>query len=103
MVDNAGPYLTRRQRWVMRQLREQPRREESLIKEAKSAVEYRQYKGIAACVGNDIRKLIEVGLVRKQNKKIEAVTEDVQAAHQRERDDRVLWLERSYSSTAPLP
>ena len=75
MIAAAGPYLSRRRRWVMRQVRNEPRSESSLIDTARHAAEYRTYKGIPACVRNDLRALVELGLVRELDGKIVAITQ----------------------------
>ena len=46
MVAEAGPYISRCQRWIMRQLRIKPLTVKALAAVAASAVEYRDYKDV---------------------------------------------------------
>jgi hypothetical protein len=65
MVAAAGPYLSRRQRWVVRQLKAKPTMSQSaLVKLASKAAEFRQYKHVDRCVANDIAKLVARNLIR---------------------------------------
>jgi hypothetical protein len=65
MIAAAGPYLSRRQRWIMRQLRVKPLTEKALAAVAALAVEYRKYKDVPRCVRHDINRLTSLGLVRE--------------------------------------
>jgi predicted alpha/beta hydrolase len=64
IVAEAGPYLSRRCRWVMRQLREQPMAEVKLAKAAAAAVEFRGYKDVPRCLQNDLARLTTLALVQ---------------------------------------
>jgi hypothetical protein len=66
MIAEAGPYLTRRERWVLRQIRAGGSTGlEALTSLAKESVEYRSFKDVARCVANDVAKMVERGLIRK--------------------------------------
>jgi hypothetical protein len=70
MVAEAGPYMSRRQRWILRQLRIKPLAETALTKLAAKALAYRDYKHPDRCVRHDIAKLTERGLVQARGGKI---------------------------------
>ena len=65
MVAEAGPYISRRRRWIMRQLRVKPLTENALATMALSAVEYRDYKYVPRCVRSDLAGLVSLGLVHE--------------------------------------
>ena len=73
MVADAGPYISRRQRWIMRQLRIKPLTVKALAAMATSAAEYRDYKDVPRCVAHDIARLESRGLVRQHGGKVQAV------------------------------
>jgi hypothetical protein len=64
MVAAAGPYVSRRQRWILRQIRLKPVTEKALATMASSAAEYRSYKDVPRCVQHDIARLTALGLVQ---------------------------------------
>ena len=64
MIANAGPYLSRRERWVLWQVKAKPTCVEALARLAKGTAEYRSYKDLARCVGNDVARLVERGLIK---------------------------------------
>jgi hypothetical protein len=64
LIATAGPYLSRRERWVMRHIKAEPMCAEALAKLAKGSVEFRGYKDLARCIENDIRKLAQRGLIQ---------------------------------------
>jgi hypothetical protein len=64
MIAEAGPYLSRRERWVLRHLRSTPRSESELVRLASKAAEFREYKHPDRCVANDIGKLVERNLIQ---------------------------------------
>jgi hypothetical protein len=64
MIAAAGPYISRRERWILRQLNVKPTSESSLVKLASKAAEYREYKHPDRCVGHDIGKLVARSLIR---------------------------------------
>src|SRR5258705_4035534 len=68
MVAKAGPYISRRQRWIMRQLRVKALTEKALAVMAALAVEYCKYKDVPPCVRHDIDRLTSLGLVREDGK-----------------------------------
>jgi hypothetical protein len=69
LVADAGEYLTRRQRWIMRQLRTRPGISQSALAElAAKAPEFRGFKRPDLCIGHDIAKLVEMGLVKTREK-----------------------------------
>ncbi len=68
MVAKAGPYISRRQRWIMRQLRVKALTEKALAVMAALAVEYCKYKDVPRCVRHDIDRLTSLGLVREHGK-----------------------------------
>jgi hypothetical protein len=72
MVAAAGPYLTKRQRWIMRQVKLKPCSESKLVNTAPKAPEYRAYKDPARCVRHDIAKLLELGMITINNLMITA-------------------------------
>jgi hypothetical protein len=68
MIRDAGPFLPKRQRWIMRQLADgRQRLESALAKMAESAVEFREYKRPAQCVRNDLYELQELGLIESRD------------------------------------
>jgi hypothetical protein len=69
LVAEAGPYISRRQRWIMRLIREKPRAENVVMGEAMKAAEYSDLKRIPQAVGNDLRGLLELGLIEFINGK----------------------------------
>jgi hypothetical protein len=73
MIAEAGPFLSRRQRWIMRQIKIKPHTEEQLATMAASAPEYRELKLKDRAVHNDIVGLIALGLVREHGSKVQAV------------------------------
>jgi hypothetical protein len=64
LIANAGPYLSRRQRWIMRQVKAKPMPVSALAELAASAAEYRGYKRPDRCVAHDIAKLVESGMLQ---------------------------------------
>jgi len=75
MFAAAGPHLSRRQRWIMRQLRERPIRPESELAElATSADQYAGYSKPERCIRHDLEKLSELGLVSVRGGLVEAVS-----------------------------
>ena len=64
MIADAGPYLSRRERWVLRQVRAGHSTQSKLVKLAAGAAEYRGMKRVDLCVANDLAKLVEHGLIR---------------------------------------
>jgi hypothetical protein len=64
MISDAGPYMNRRQRWVLRQVKAKPTCVEVLAVLAAKADEYRDYKHTERCVANDLAKLVELGLIQ---------------------------------------
>jgi hypothetical protein len=64
MVADAGEFLTRRQRWILRHLRAKPMSESALAKLANKAAEFREYKHPDRCLANDIGKLAELNLIQ---------------------------------------
>jgi hypothetical protein len=67
MISDAGPYLNRRQRWVLRQVKAKPTCGEVLAVLAAKAAEYRDYKHPERCVANDVAKLVERGLIQTRD------------------------------------
>jgi hypothetical protein len=67
MIADAGEYLSRRHRWILRQLRSRPMQQQTLSKLAADAQEYRPYKQIPKCVAHDLAKLAERGLIRHRD------------------------------------
>jgi hypothetical protein len=64
MITEAGPFLSKRERWVMRQLRGGPMPGAELVKLAADAVEYREHKRLDICIARDVAKLVERGMVQ---------------------------------------
>jgi hypothetical protein len=64
MIADAGEYLSRRERWVLRQLKAKPMSESGLVKLATKAAEFRGYKHPGRCVANDIGKLAARNLIQ---------------------------------------
>jgi hypothetical protein len=64
MIADAGPYLSRRERWILRQLKAKPMSQSALVKLASKAAEFRGYKHPDRCVANDIGKLAARGLIQ---------------------------------------
>jgi len=58
MIADAGPYLSRRERWILRHIRVEPMHESKLVKLAADAAEYRPYKQVPKCVSHDVAKLV---------------------------------------------
>jgi hypothetical protein len=83
MVAEAGPFLSRRRRWIIRQLRVKALTEKVLVTMASSATEYRSYKDVPRCVEHDISGLAALGLVQIRGGKLHARTMvDMEAAPQ---------------------
>ena len=72
MIAAAGPYLSRRRRWIIRQLRIKPLTEKALTAMAAGAPEYRDLKLVDRAVANDVDGLVVLGLVIKQGGKVHA-------------------------------
>jgi hypothetical protein len=70
MVAEAGPFLSRRRRWILRQLRVKTLTQHTLTTMASSAAEYRDYKDIPRCVDHDIDSLFSLGMIREGNGKL---------------------------------
>jgi hypothetical protein len=64
MIAAAGEFVSRRQRWILRQLKENPTSESALVKLAIKAPEFCEYKHPDRCVANDIGKLVERNLIQ---------------------------------------
>lgn len=65
MTAQAGPFLSQRLRWVMREIKVAPMSESDLASKAKSTNHYREYKRLDLRVRRDLDKLEELGLVRR--------------------------------------
>jgi len=68
MIADAGPYLSRRQRWILRNLRSKPISQAALVKLASKAAEFRGYKQPDRCIANDIGKLAARGLIQARGR-----------------------------------
>lgn len=64
MIEQAGPFLSRRERWVVRQVKAKPTCIEALAQLAKGALEYRGLKRLEIAIGHDVQKLLERGLIK---------------------------------------
>jgi hypothetical protein len=64
MIAEAGPFLSRRERWVLRQVKAKPTCMETLARLAKGTPEYRPYKDVGRCVANDVARMVERGLIQ---------------------------------------
>ncbi len=49
MIADAGPFISRRQRWIFRQIQTRPLSETKLVAKAADAAEYRDLKHIGLC------------------------------------------------------
>lgn len=63
MVAEAGPYLSSRRRWIMRQINSGCHDEGLLIERAKSAAPFRHCTYVDRCVRNDLATLARDGLI----------------------------------------
>jgi hypothetical protein len=75
MIADAGPFLSRRERWVLRHVKAKPTCIEALARLAKGAAEYRPYKDVARCVANDVARMVERGLIRMRDDVIDGAAE----------------------------
>ena len=64
MIAEAGPFLSRRERWVLRHVKAKPTCIKTLARLAKGTPEYRPYKNVARCVANDVARMVERGLIQ---------------------------------------
>jgi hypothetical protein len=64
MIDEAGAFISRRQRWILRQLTARPLYEAKLVTRAADAAEYRDLKYVDRGVAHDLRKLVELGRIK---------------------------------------
>jgi hypothetical protein len=70
MIVAAGPYLTQRERWLMKQLSNSPdATDEQLAALAIDAHAYRFCRDFRRCVGNDVRKLTAMGLIERRSER----------------------------------
>jgi hypothetical protein len=67
MIAEAGPFLNRRQRWVMRKVRLAPLTKAKLAEMAAHAVEYTGLKRFDIATRNDVIELIRLGLIAERD------------------------------------
>jgi hypothetical protein len=64
LVDQVGPFVSRRQRWILRQIQTRPLYESKLVTKAAGAAEYRDLKHVDRGVAHDLKKLVEIGRIK---------------------------------------
>jgi hypothetical protein len=64
LIAESGPFLPKRERWVLRQVKAKPTSIEVLARMAKGAPEYWGLKRLEVCISHDVNKLVERGLVQ---------------------------------------
>jgi hypothetical protein len=73
LVAEAGPYLSKRCRWLLRLLRKGPGTVEGIYNMALDAVEYSDLQRVGRGLQNDMRRLIDLGLVEVVGDEFHAV------------------------------